>query len=488
MVNATKHSGRRAFLKGAGGIALGLPLLEFTHGRAWAGGSGATQRFITVFSHGGTMSNMAGAGRHDGSGNEFGEDLWRSPDPTAPELVLGEIHQPLEPWRAKINVIEGIDNKTAIDGDPYNSGAHGRANVTALTAAAVTGADSDNSTSLGPSIDHVVAERLAARQPVPFNNVHLMVSGHQYGTPYFSGAQQPVSSESSPLQAFQTLFDGVTGGEPDPAIVLRNTKRGSVLDGLKEGYDSFHTKISVADRHKIEAHLQHIYALEQQILDPIVCNPPTGIDADSGPGNVIAPLMAELIVAALRCGLTNVINLEIADIVTPWTPSGHLEAGLDIGYSIGHSLHHMARDVGPTGPLASQLADWRQYTLDNRRWRMEIVGLILAGLDDPNFIEGDGTILDNSLLLVTSEFSNGSQHKAWNQPVLLAGSAGGVIQTNRFITYNDAAVGNPNTLSYSSQESNHNLFTSILHAFGENDGHFGDDKAAHQGPLPGLVG
>ena len=131
--------------------------------------------------------------------------------------------------------------------------------------------------------------------------------------------------------------------------------------------------------------------------------------------------------------------------------------------------------------------DWRQYTLDNRRWRMEIVAQILAGLDDPNFVEGDGTLLDNSLLLMTSEFSNGSQHKSWNMPVLLAGSAGGVIQTGRFISYNDEAAGNPNTLAYSSQESNHNLFTSVLQAFGEADGHFGDDKAAHEGPLPGRA-
>jgi hypothetical protein len=489
MVEFLKHSGRRAFLKGAGGVALGLPLLEYTHGNAWAGGTGVTQRFLTVFTHGGTMSNMAGAGRHDGTGNEFGEDLWRPADPSSPDLVLGPIHEPLEPYRTKLNVVEGIDNRTAIQGDPYNSGAHGRANVTALTAAAVAPVGEDDVISLGPSIDHVVAQRLAARQPVPFDNVHLMISGHQYGTPYFSGPQQSVSSESSPLQAFLTLFDGVTGGEPDPAIVLRNLKRGSVLDGLAEGYDRFHTKVSATDRIQIEAHLEHIYALEQQILDPIVCNPPTGIDADGNAGgNVVGPLFAQLIVAALRCGLTNVINLQIADIVSPWTPSGNLEAGLDIGFSIGHSLHHMARDVGPTGPLAAKLADWRQYTLDNRRWRMQVIADILQGLDDPNFLEGDATLLDNSLLLCTSEFSNGSQHKSWNMPVLLAGSAGGVIETGRFITYNEDAASNPDTLSYTSEQSNHNLFTSILQAFGETDGHFGDDTAAYQGPLPGLVG
>ena len=113
---------------------------------------------------------------------------------------------------------------------------------------------------------------------------------------------------------------------------------------------------------------------------------------------------------------------------------------------------------------------------------------ILEGLDDANFMEGDATLLDNSLLLYTSEFSNGSKHSAWNVPVLLAGSAGGVIETGRFVTYNKLAQNDPSTLEYQSDESIHNLFTSILQAFGETDAHFGDDRAYHEGPLPGLVG
>lgn len=51
------HSGRRAFLRGASGAVLALPLLEYTHGRAFAGAR-PLQRFLTVFEHGGTVSNM----------------------------------------------------------------------------------------------------------------------------------------------------------------------------------------------------------------------------------------------------------------------------------------------------------------------------------------------------------------------------------------------------------------------------------------------
>jgi hypothetical protein len=111
---------------------------------------------------------------------------------------------------------------------------------------------------------------------------------------------------------------------------------------------------------------------------------------------------------------------------------------------------------------------------------------LLEGLDDPNFLEGDGTLLDNSLVLYTSEFRNGSIHTAWNMPVLLAGSAGGALSTGRFIDYNQhgAAEG---TLQYETSESTHNLFTSILQALGQDDQHFGNGDASHQGPLPGLT-
>ncbi len=486
MFGSLKHSGRRAFLRGAGGAALALPLLEYTHGNAWAADGDANLRFLTVFSHGGTISNINTNTRFDGTGAQHGVDLWRPSNAASSDLVLGPIHQPLEAWRSKLLVLEGIDNKAALSQDQYGLGGHDISNASALTAGDISTGESGG-TAHSASIDHVLAQRLAARQPVPFDSIHLKVSGHQYGSPYFSGDQQIVSGESNPRAAFDVIFDGVTGGEPDPQIVLRNTKRTSVLDGLMDGYSDFHSRISTRDRHVIDAHLEHLNSLQQQLQDPIVCTPPSGIDADSGPGDVIGPLLADIMVAALRCGLTNVANLEISDIVTPWTSAGDLQGNLGLAYEIGHALHHQARDIGPTGPLSSIYDDWMAYTLENRRWRMSLVARLLEGLDDPDFPEGDGTLLDNSLLLYTSEFSNGSRHAARNVPVLLAGSAGGVLETGRFITYNDHAQADPDTLQYSSEESVHNLYTSVLQAFGEEDAHFGNDDAAHQGPLPGLL-
>jgi len=474
MFERFKHSGRRSFLRGLGGMALGLPLLEYTHGDAWAHGGGAPKRFITVFSHGGTISNQGKTWRHSGEDAHHGEDLWRPADYDT--LTLGPIHEVLQPHVGSLLVLEGVDNKSAIEQDQYNAGAHRIANRTALTAG-----DQDDNGAKSSSIDQVVAERLAASQPTPFERVHLSVHGHNYGTPYYRTADEPMGGIRDPSEAWATLFAGVAeDGEPSPEAQRLLSMRTSAIDGLLDSYGDAKNRVSAADRHKIDAHLDHLRALEHELMNPVVCSRP----ADPGSpdsAQQIGPLHVSLLVAAMRCGLANVGALEIGDLLTPWTDAGNVT-----GVTLGHSLGHDARDIGPTGPKAAMYDDWFAEALDNRRWRMGLVRQLLDGLDDPTFIEGNGeTILHNSLVLFTSEFRNASGHYAYNLPVLMAGSAGGYFETGRFIDYNNYGPGP--TLEYESNESTHNLFTSILNAMGEDDTHFGNDMAAHQGPLPGLV-
>lgn len=478
-----KNSGRRAFLRGAAGAALALPLLELTHGEAWSADSGP-KRFFTVFSHGGTVTDQSHGSLHDGTGNYLSENYWKPGDP-GEDLVLGPIMAELEPYKQKLLVLQGVDNAAAGEQAQYGSGGHDISNVTALTCAEAEN-PWDDPTSLGPSIDHVLAERLAQTQPVKFSRIHLNVAGHQYGSPYFSGPRQRVSGESSPLSAFNTIFEGVSADpEPDPAFMHRQRLRKSVVDGVLVGYNDFKGKVSQRDKHTIDAHLEHLYALEAELgASPVRCEPPTGIDENGGGADVIGPLHVKLIIAAIRCGLTNVANLEIADIVTPWTEVG---TPMNSAFEIGHSLGHYAREVGPTGENAALAQTWLAEMLDNRRWRMSLFKQLIEGLDDPNFMEGDSTLLDNSCVLWTSEFSDPASHVSAGIPLLMAGSVGGYFRTGRHLDYNTYAAADPNTRQYATNESTHNVFTSILHAFGYSDAHFGSEHAKHQGPISGLT-
>lgn len=484
-----KHSGfgRRAFLRGLGGALIALPLLESTHGKAWAAGNGMeAKRFIVVFRHGGTATNVQRydinklGDRLDGNGPEQGHDLWTPKDP-GETLVLNTIHSILEPVKSKLLVLSGVDNAAGVIQSPY-LGDHRWANSTILTSAKATELSADDITSEGPSIDQYLAKRLATKNTVPFSSVNVMVDGHQYGTPFFTAARQRVSSETNPGRAFDTYLGGVTPGKPDPALVKRRQMGVSVLDGVMDGYKQLSPKLSSQDRQVVDAHLTGLSELEKRVsaLGTITCTPPT-IDhkiQDSDQEHV-GPLMVDIILAALRCGLTQVATLELADIVTPWlpTPFG------PVAFDIGHSLHHVASDCGRQGTAYAKQKEWLDEMTINRQWCLGLFKRLLDGLDA--IPEGNGTMLDNSLMLYTSEFSNGSFHSVNDMPLLLAGSAGGTFRTGRHVSHNTAA----DPTQYQSKTGTHNLYTSILNAFGFDDAHFGFDSPdlGFKGPMPGLT-
>ncbi len=470
---------RRAFLVGAGGVCVALPLLEITQGRAHAATPAAqAKRFIVFFSHGGSIScrDRKGA-KQDGKGTHHGQDLWAPADP-GQSLVLGEEASPLAALTNELILLRGVDNMAGTLGP--NGGSHGHANATALTCA-----DAGGKVAQGPSIDQVLAGRLSTDAPTAFPSIDLQVGNVGYGTPLFSAAQQVVSSETLPQAAFDRLFKNVnpTSGGPDPALVALRAQKKSVLDGVLDGFKLFRTQLGSADRVMLDAHAEHIRSMETQLatLGEVTasCTLPGMSPAPSNykDAEKVAPLMVDLIVHAMRCGLTNVATLQIGDLITNWLPTPW-------GDNIAHGLGHAARDVGPTGSKKARVNDFFGEILPNRQWRMTMFARLLDGLK--NTPEGAGNMLDNSVVLFTSEFSTASVHSVRDVPVLLAGKAGGRWQTGRHINYNKHAASNPNTLQYSTDASTHNVYTSILQAFGYPDAHFGNDAAYKKGPLAEL--
>src|SRR5262249_45492671 len=123
-----------------------------------------------------------------------------------------------------------------------------------------------------------------------------------------------------------------------------------------------------------------------------------------------APILVDILVHAFRCGLTNVGTFQIGDILTDWLPQPY-------STDLGHTLGHAGLDVGPMGTEANRIDDWRTTILANRNWRMEMLGRLLEGLKSSP--EGSGTLLDNSIVLFTSEFGCAGGHSPRDVPVLL---------------------------------------------------------------------
>ena len=478
-IKELRNSGRRAFLRGLGGCALALPLLDFTHEKAVAQSTEA-QYFVSFFAHGGVISNQGkGSKINSGNGNESGTNLW-APADLGEQLVLGTHHSPLQSHVDKLLVLQGLDNYATREQAQYGTGAHRLNNALALTCSDSQPGPDGKPSAGGPSTDFVLGDHLSQQHATKFDRVHLFVHAHNYGSPYYSGPGQRVSGEKDPIAAFNAIFSGVTGDEgPTPEQLEQFAKRRSILDGVLASYNEAKGVVGQRDLMSIEAHLEHLYELEQELSAPAVqCTVPT-VNDPSG-GDKIAEEHAKIIVAALRCGLTRVANLEIGDIITPWTATGHPVSSANIG----HSLHKLQRSVGATGADSNIHDQWLAEVTDNHLWRMSIFKILVDGLADPTFAVNGKTMLDDAVMLYTSAFSEGANHSGSNMPVLLAGGAGGQWNTGRHLDFRST---DPAGSTYDTDWSTHNLFSSILQAFGAPDINFGNGQAPHAGPLNGLT-
>ncbi len=493
---------RRLVLRGLGGLAIALPLLEFTERRAYGQTPPAPKRFLTFFEHGGTLTNHSSgvygySGFTDGSSELQGMDGWRPTSTPGQALTLGPIHKPLADagLTPDVLVLRGIDNNAAMQQGDYGSG-HGISNVTILTAGKGknAGEKDDASIAYSPSIDQVIGSRWGA----PAGGVataNLLIDAHNYGTPYYKGPQQTASFLRNPQTAFNTLLAGVQTGTsgPDPAVVRAQLLRRSVLDGTGKGLESYKNQMTAQDKRTVEAHLEHIRSIEQRLAatpppPAPSCSKPTLGTYDATKIQSYSPLMVDVALAALRCGRTNVLSLEIGDFHMTWDPT---PLPFEVGYDIGHSLHHMSRDLGKTGALTVQhpdwLVPWQQAMIRNRQFRSALVAKFLKGLKDTP--EGSsGNMLDNSLFLWTSEFSNAAVHSGSDMPILMAGKAGGKLQTGRYLNFNTRAATNDFTTQYQTNATTNNLFISVLQLLGFADTTFGDMQYSRvAGPLAGLV-
>ncbi|MEM9072595.1 MAG: DUF1552 domain-containing protein [Myxococcota bacterium] len=474
--------GRRSFLRGAGALTLSLPLLESRDAAAQAA---PPKTLFLVHNHGGTVSAMnRSPSMSDGRGDHHGLHWWHplADDETLTAGNLGLIHSGLlDDFVDQLILFRGIDNEAANAQAPYGGGGHGWVNCTHLTCADCHTETVDGKTeptgAKGPSFDKLLAAHLAGS--APFDAIDLMVRGHNYGTVQYLGDRQPVSSERDPRTAFERIFAGVSPSDtgPDPELLRLRARRQSVLDGVLGAFNLLRGRVSTQDRRTLDAHADHLRAIERRIdaLDGVLapmCTTPDIADVSDREAEQVGPLMMDIAIHAGRCNLSPVIAIQIGDIITSWL-------GTPYGVDLAHSLGHAAREVGPTGPNAGRRAAWEEEMRSNRRWRLSLFQRLLQGLADTP--AGDGTLLDSSLCVYTSEFSNAAVHSSRDVPFVFAGSLGGTFRTGRFLDYNMAAPG-----GYETSASTHNLYTSILQGFGMEIDHFGGPHAYFDGPLPGL--
>jgi hypothetical protein len=385
-----------------------------------------------------------------------------TPATTGASWELTPILKPLAAVKSKVLVLSGLANMPGKPDGPGDHAAGIGAFLTATKVAKTQGANIKN----GVSVDQLIAKANAGATKLPSLELGCVEPGsypgcdNGYSCSYshniaWSSPTTPVTKEVSPKAAFDRLFAGFDPGATAKEIARREALQTSILDAVHGDAKNLHAKLGKTDRMKLDEYLTGVSELEKQLAasgnEGPSCDP-----GDPAASWVDVPQyvqqMMDVIALAFQCDMTRAATFMMSNGL-----GGRVHKWLGIG-DVHHYLSHHGNDPVKLGKI-EKIATWE----------VEQLAYLLTKLDGMS--EGDGTVLDNTLVYFSSEIEDGNTHSHTNLPVLLCGGGGGAVTSGRHVKYE----GSPPVA---------NLFVSILQACGVSATTFGDDGT---GPLPNLV-
>ena len=410
MIVTKKALSRRTFLRGAG-ATLALPLLDamIPSMTALAQTPAAPQRLRRL---GYTYIPMGGDGTRwtpPGGGERLGE--------LSPTLA------PLAPVKDHVTVISNLELRNAYPGT------HATSNSAFLSAARARLTESADYF-LGTTADQIAAQQIGRGTQLPSLELSmdlLTVAGqcdNGYACVYqnnlsWSSPTTPLPSEPHPRVVFERLFgDGATSAERRAAL----RSRASLLDSVMEEFTQLNNRLGPADRARVAHYLDTIREVERRIQRAeanAADNPLPDLDRPAGvPSSYAehAKLMYDLQVLAFQGDVTRVVTFQLARETSNRT---YPEIGVPDPH---HPLTHHGNDPRKIAKVA----------LINR-FHVGLFADFLAKLQATP--EGNGTLLDHSLLLYGSGMGNPNLHDHENLPILVAGGAAGRMRGGRHIRF-----------------------------------------------------
>jgi hypothetical protein len=411
MIVTKKALSRRTFLRGAGTV-LALPLLDamIPSMTALAQTPAAPQRLRRL---GYVYIPMGG----DGS-------RW-TPPPGVGER-LGELSPtlaPLAPVKEHVTVISNMELRNAYPGT------HATSNSAFLSAARARLTESTDYY-LATTADQIAAQQIGRSTQLPSLEMSmdlLHVAGqcdNGYACVYqnnlsWSSPTTPLPSEAHPRIIFERLFgDGATNAERRAAL----RSRASLLDSVMDEFTRLNSQLGAADRARVAQYLDTIREVERRIQRAEASaaeNPLPDLDRPAGvPASYAehARLMFDLQVLAFQGDITRVITFQLARETSNRT---YPEIGVSDPH---HPLTHHGNDPAKIAKVA----------LINR-FHVSLFADFLAKLRATP--EGNGTLLDHSLLLYGSGMGNPNLHDHHNLPILVAGGGAGRMRGGRHIRF-----------------------------------------------------
>ncbi len=412
MIITRKHLPRRTFIKGMG-TAIALPLLDaMTPALALANPKNAPARLAFVYVPNGIVMTD-----------------W-TPKGTGKDYECTRILKPLEALREDIFVLSGLadHNGNALGDGPGDHARAGASFLTGVHCKKTAGADIQ----AGVSADQIAAQQMGAATRLPSielgcedsRTVGNCDSG--YSCAYTNSISwrtptTPMPPEVNPRMAFERLF-GTTDFSLDPETRARRERyRKSILDLVRDDTQKLVGNLGASDRRKIDEYLYAIREIERRIesaeKDNRVVTPsidkPAGIPIDF---REYVKLMYDLLVIAFRTDLTRISTLVVAR-------EGSMRVYPEIGIPDPHHplTHHRNND------------DWIEKVKRINCLHTELFAYFLKKLKSTP--DGDGTLLDHSMIVYGSGLGDGNRHTHEDLPILLAGRGDGSLKPGRHIIY-----------------------------------------------------
>lgn len=374
---------------------------------------------------------------------------------------LSRIMAPLEPHKEDILVTSNLthnNGRALLDGP----GDHGRCCGSYLTG--VQPRKSAVDIHCGVSMDQIVANEIGHQTRFPSLELGMEDARQAgdcdsgYSCAYtnnlaWRSETQPLPPILDPRALFEKLFGADAGLTPEERA-RRNRYRKSILDFVQDDTRKLKVALGPSDNRKLDEYLSSVREIERQIeraekdnaqIDPGMPKP-YGVPADFSEH---FKLVTDMLTVALQANLTRVFTFLV-------TREGTSRAYREIGISDGHHpLTHHRNDPA----LMEKVSQINTYHV---KQFSEWLGRLKA------IQEGDGTLLDNSMIVYGAGLCDGNRHNHEDLPTLIAGRAGGYIKSGRHVVYRK-------------ETPMSNLFLTMMDRMGARAEYFGDSTEALDG-------
>lgn len=422
---------RRTILKGAGGIAVGLPLLEGLMPRQAAAADDAVEPFAIFF----RQANGCASAQNTELGSEP-ERFWPdNPGALNPDTVAGRALDELSDYTDRMLAV-GINMNNFDYGD-----GHARGAMQALTAQGPTVQGAGGSSeAAGESLDHRIGREL---NPEGRDSM-FMYAGQNSG--WLGGAcisyRGPGNRRAplhNPVNAYMTMM-GVDSDQFEELIARQKSINDLVRDQLTSLQNR--PELSSADRQRLDLHMQSIRDLENSLLCNLTEDEQAmleglspGFDSDDG-NQALSAARAHMHVAALAvaCGYTRSVAIQVGSGNDGSTRYPNLDSG-DLMENY-HYISHRRLSHDSSGSVIGN-SDLLHHYVD--RSFAQTFRYLLDRLDE--YITPNGfSLLDSGIAVWYNDNGNGPGHSSQNVPFIIAGSANGFLRQGMYIVPD----GNPN--------------------------------------------